>query len=99
MHWSAAGRGRWRLSRGPMLLLNTIFEAEGLDPNRVQLVRHKDARLRGRSLFDVWYSEREKFEAYQSIQRPRNPFDEGGLVASFLFTGPEETLFLLVFST
>jgi hypothetical protein len=53
-----------------MLHLNAIFQAEGLDQNLVQLVRHKDQRFQkeGKSVFDVWYSERESFEKYQSVQ-------------------------------
>src|SRR4051812_40358100 len=49
-----------------MLHLNAIFEAEGLKPNRIQLIRHKDQRFQkeGKSVFDVWCSERERFEKY-----------------------------------
>ena len=41
-----------------LLHLNEIFQAEGLEPNLVQLVRHKDQRFQkeGKSVFDVWYS-------------------------------------------
>jgi hypothetical protein len=67
-----------------VLLLNTIFQAEGLDPGRVQLIRHKDARLKGKSLFDVWFNEIDKFDAYRSVQGPKNAFNVGRLVASFV---------------
>jgi hypothetical protein len=63
-----------------MLHLNTIFQAEGIDPNIVQLVRHKDQRFQkeGKSVFDVWHSERPRFEKYQSVQGQKNKFDVGG---------------------
>ena len=79
-----------------MLHLNAIFQAEGLDPSDVQLVRHKDARFQkeGKSVFDVWYSERERFEKYQSVQGQRNKFDVGGIVASFVVSNSGETLFV-----
>jgi hypothetical protein len=79
-----------------MLHLNTIFEAEDLDPSRIQLVRHKDPRFQkeGKTVFDVWSSEIERFEKYQSIQSRKNTFDEGGLVASFIVSNSDETLFV-----
>jgi hypothetical protein len=82
-----------------MLHLNSIFQAEGLDPDRIQLIRHKDARLKGKSLFDVWFSERAKFEAYQSVQGPKNAFNVGGLVASFVVTPLNETVFVGLYET
>jgi hypothetical protein len=79
-----------------MLHLNTIFETEGLEPNRIQLIRHKDKRFRkeGKTVFDVWYAERERFEKYQSVQRRKNAFAESGLVASFVVSNLDETLFV-----
>jgi hypothetical protein len=82
-----------------MLTLNALFQAEGLDPERIQLIRHKDARLKEKTLFDVWYSEREKFEAYQSVQGPKNSFRVGGLVASFVVTTSNETVFVGLYET
>jgi hypothetical protein len=82
-----------------MLLLNTIFQAAGLDPNNIQLIRHKDARLKGKTLFDVWYSQRAEFEAYQSVQGPKNAFDVGGFVASFVATRFGETVFVGIYKT
>lgn len=79
-----------------MLRLQTVFEAEGLDPTGIQLVRHKDRRFRreGRTIFDVWFSDRERFENYQRIQSRKYAFDEGGLVASFVVSNSDETLFV-----
>ncbi len=79
-----------------MLHLNTIFQAEGLDHKLIKLVRHKDKRFQkeGKSVFDVWYSERKRFEEYQRVQRPRNKFDDGEMVASFVVSNSDETLFV-----
>jgi len=79
-----------------VLRLNAIFQAEGLDPDLIQLVRHKDQRFQkeGKTVFDVWYSERERFEKYQSVQGPKNKFDVGGVVASFVVSNSDETLFV-----
>lgn len=79
-----------------MLRLNTIFEAEKLDPTRIQLIRHKDHRLKkeGKTVFDIWRSEKTAFEKYQSTQRKKNAFDKGGLVASFVVSNWGETLFV-----
>jgi hypothetical protein len=79
-----------------MLHLNTIFEAEGLDPERIQLVRHKDPRFQkeGKTVFDVWFSDRERFEKYQSVQRRKDAFDVSGFVASFVVSNSNETLFV-----
>lgn len=80
-----------------MLLLNHIFDAESLSPEKIQLVRHKDQRLeklRGQTVFELWHSEPAVFEAYQSIQRNKFSFDVGGLVASFIVTNTNETLFI-----
>lgn len=80
-----------------MLHLNTIFEAEGLDAGKIYLIRHKDSRFQdkfGKSIFDIWHSDRERFEIYQSIQKRRNAFAVGGFVASFVVTNTNETLFV-----
>lgn len=79
-----------------MLRLNTIFDEEGLDLTRVQLVRHTAPRFRkeGRTVFDIWLSDPERFESYQKVQTRRNAFDEGGLVASFVVSNSRETLFV-----
>jgi hypothetical protein len=79
-----------------MLRLNTIFQAEGLDPTHIQLVRHKDKRFKkeGKSVFDIWFSERDRFHEYQRVQRKKNAFDVDGLVASFVVPNSGETLFV-----
>ena len=79
-----------------MLRLNTIFEAEGLDPARIKLIRHKDPRFRkeGKTVFDIWSSDKVRFEKYQSVQSKKNAFDEGGSVASFVVSNSDETLFV-----
>jgi hypothetical protein len=80
-----------------VLLLNHIFAAEGLSPEKIQLVRHKDARLeklRGQTVFSLWHSDRTRFETYQSIQRAKFSFEIGGYVASFIVTNTRETVFV-----
>lgn len=80
-----------------MLKLNKIFEAEGLDHNTIQLIRHNDDRVRkseGKSIFDIWFSDLPRFESYQSVQRNRFAFDVGGWVASFVVTNLKQTLFI-----
>jgi hypothetical protein len=80
-----------------MLHLNAIFQAEGLNPNLVQLIRHTDKKRfqkEEKSLWDVWYSERERFAKYQSVQGQKNKFDVGGVVASFIVSNSDETLFV-----
>jgi hypothetical protein len=85
-----------------MLHLNTIFEAEGLDLGRIQLIRHKDDRLQKRNLstFEFWYSNRQAFEVgYQNVQSKKHPFDVGGLVASFVVTNTNQTVFVGFYET
>lgn len=80
-----------------MLHLNTIFEAEGLNTGKIQLIRHKDPKLQkkeGKSVFDIWYSDRRRFEVYQSFQKSKFAFAVGGFVASFVVTNTNETLFV-----
>lgn len=49
--------------------LNTIFEEAGLDPSKIKIIRHKDARAKkGRTPYDLWVNEPALFELYQSTQ-------------------------------
>lgn len=85
-----------------MLRLNTIFEAENLDPALIQLIRHKDDRLqklRGQSAFEFWRTDRTAFETYQSSQRRKNAFDVGGFEASFGVSDTNETFFVGLYAT
>jgi hypothetical protein len=80
-----------------MLKLSDLLRGESIDPDRVQLIRHKDARLKGRSLHDVWRSEPDLFDGYQAIQTKRNAFSVSGILCSFVVTDLGETLFLAAY--
>lgn len=77
-----------------MLTFASLLSSAGVPRERVRLIRHKDRRIRGRSLFDVWHTERHRFEAYQSVQTSRNKFDPGEIVASFVVTRTNDTVFV-----
>ena len=80
-----------------MLTFNDVLHSAGVDPGKVRLARHQDARARGRSIYAIWKSPggRELVEQYQAIQE-RDRFEVGGFVASFVVTPPprSETLFI-----
>lgn len=81
-----------------MLTFNTILRHEGIDPKGVRLVRHKDTRRPGRPTpYDLWRAGDGRFETYQQIQR-RNVFAKGNLLASFVATPNNETLFIGLYS-
>lgn len=50
-------------------------------------------------MYDVWHGQRAEFEAYQSVQGPKNAFIVGGLVASFIATRTGETVFVGIYQT
>ena len=77
-----------------MLTFASLLGSAGVPRDRVRLIRHKDSRIRDRSLFDVWHTERNLFEAYQSVQTTRNKFDPGEIVASFVVTRTNDTVFV-----
>lgn len=51
-----------------MMTLHQILKHYGIDPTQVKLVRHGNKEL---SILETYRKNREKFEAYQSFQRPR----------------------------
>lgn len=76
---------------------NTLLREAGLDPARVQLVRHQDTRFRGRPTpYSLWLAQDGRFETYQAIQRP-GTFRVGWVTASFVKTFAGETLFAGVY--
>jgi hypothetical protein len=77
-----------------MLTFSAVLKSENVEPSRVTLIRHKDARLRQRTLFDIWFSDRELFEAYQSIQPAKNNLPVGHVLASFVVTAANDTVFV-----
>jgi hypothetical protein len=76
------------------LTFNTILEQEGISPENTQIIRHSDKRIKDKTLFDAWHSERDLFEKYQSFQRPSKRFTIGGYLASFVVTRTRETVFV-----
>lgn len=77
-----------------MLKFNTLLRDEGLDPTYVKLVRHQDTRRPDRPTpYHLWRAGDGRFELYQSIQR-RAVFKGARLLASFVATPLNETLFV-----
>ncbi len=76
-----------------MIGFNTLLDSEGVDPKVVKLVRHQDTRGVGTSPYDLWLAADSRFELYQRIQR-RPVFQRASLIASFVATPLDETLFV-----
>jgi hypothetical protein len=80
-----------------MLTLNAILKHEGIDPKKVRLVRHQDARASVNCTpYDLWRAGDGRLELYQRIQR-REVFDVGDLLAAFVVTPANDTLFVGLF--
>lgn len=79
-----------------MITFNDILVLEGVDPPGVRLVKHQDVR---KSLYDVWRTDPQMLERYQTIQR-RNVFNVGETLATFVVTPHprQETLFVGLFA-
>lgn len=55
------------------ITFNTILREAGLSLTDVRLIRHKDKRAtRGRTIYELWRDNRQKFELYQSLQSISN---------------------------
>jgi len=81
-----------------MLTFNAILRHEGIDVKLVRLVRHQDTRRPGRPTpYNLWRANDGRFETYQRIQR-RRVFTVGDLLASFVATPTNETLFAGLYS-
>jgi hypothetical protein len=77
-----------------MIQFNTLVRGEGIDPTHVKLVRHKDTRYAGRPTpYQLWLAKDGRFDLYQQIQR-RPVFKGARLLASFVATPLNETLFV-----
>jgi hypothetical protein len=77
-----------------MLTFNTILRHEGIDPQNVRLVRHQDNRAAVNCTpYNLWRAGDGGLEKYQQIQK-RIVFEVGGLIASFVVTPHNETLFI-----
>jgi GIY-YIG catalytic domain len=72
---------------------NTFLSNEGIDPTEVKLVRHQDTRFPGRpSPYQLLVAGEGQFDLYQRIQS-RPVFKGARLLASFVATPLDETLF------
>jgi len=81
-----------------MIKFNTLLRDEGLDPTAVKLVRHQDTRRPGRPTpYQLWRAGDGQFELYQRIQR-RAVFEGARMLASFVATPLNETLFVGLFA-
>lgn len=79
-----------------MLTFNDLLTLEGLDSTDVRLVRHQDNRLGRGRLYEAWRNDRAAFESYQSVQS-RDRFPVGGLLASFIVTEAQKTVFVGIY--
>lgn len=79
-----------------MLTFNAILRHEGIDPKTVRLVRHQDNKATV-TPYNLWRAGDAGFEFYQRLQG-REVFDVGCLIASFVATPADETLFVGLFS-
>lgn len=77
-----------------MLTFNTVLQCEGIAPASVRLVRHQDNRYPGRPTpYALWRAGDGRFNTYQRIQS-RNVFSVGDLLAVFVATPVNDTLFV-----
>ena len=78
-------------------MFNDLLESVGIPPREVRLLRHHDKKpgLGGRSLHDLWVSDRAGFERYQSTQeKGRTLFLTSKYWASFVVPTPGSALFV-----
>jgi len=81
-----------------MLSFNSVLRNEGVEPALVKLVRHRDTRNTGRPTpYQLWLANDGRLELYQRIQK-RDVFSGAKLIASFVVTPLDETLFVGLFS-
>lgn len=77
-----------------MIHFNVLLRDAGIDPADVKLVRHQDTRHSARvTPYKLWRADCGQFEMYQKIQK-RTVFKKARLVASFVATPLDETLFV-----
>lgn len=81
-------------------MLNDVLLTAGFDLGDVRLLRHKDNRAaRGRTPYELWRDDREKFDIYQSVHGIRNVNKlRVAYWASFIGTPADETLFVGIYS-
>ena len=77
-----------------MIGFNVLLREEGVDPTEVKLARHQDTRWENRPTpYQLWLAADGRLEQYQQIQR-RPAFQGARLLASFVATPFNETLFV-----
>ena len=82
------------------LTFNMILKEAEIPLADVRLLRHKDQRAaKGRTTYELWRDEREKFESYQCLQRVKNRSRfQVKYWASFVGTPSDETLFVGIYA-
>ena len=77
-----------------MFSFNAILRHEGIDPKGVRLVRHQDNRASVNCTpYNLWRAADGRLETYQQLQS-REVFAVGDIVASFVATPSNDTLFI-----
>src|SRR3954451_17670166 len=76
-----------------MLTFNHLLALEGIELEKVRLVRHQDSRLGRGRMYEAWRNDREAFESYQSVQS-KHRFPVGDLLAGFVVTEARKTVFV-----
>ena len=80
-----------------MLTFNAILRHENIDPKNVRLVRHQDTRSTAICTpYNLWRAGDGRFELSQRIQK-REVFTVGDLIASFVATPTDNTLFIGIY--
>ena len=78
-----------------MISFNELLRAGAINPATVKLVRHQDKRISGRPTpYQLWKMRDGSFDKYQSIQSRPKIFAGAELLASFVATPLNETLFV-----
>ena len=77
-----------------MLRFSTLLGSVGIDPASVRLLRHQPTLASGAHLLDLWRSDPQGFEGYQSLQlRAKRSFFAHPCWASFIGTWDGRTVF------
>jgi hypothetical protein len=82
------------------IFFNSILIEAGFDLGDVRLLRHKDNRAeKGRSPYELWRDDHDKFDLYQATQSIKNGSKlKASNWASFVGTPGDETLFVGIYS-
>ena len=94
LHEANGGEAGEDAASGSSLSFTHILDLVGLRHDRVRLVRHQDRRgLGGETPFHLWVHARDRFDAYQAIQK-KPIFRKASHSASFVATPDGKTLFV-----